>query len=144
MVVHRHGNHGPAGRAGSSNRVTARVVSGEARVNLSWTAPANTGGAPITGYKIEASDDVSTSWTEVDTTTGDVTSYTDLGDDGNGPMFEVGDVRHYRVSAINSVGEGAPSNEAKAEDLVARYDADGDNMIDKAEVIKCHQRLPLW
>ena len=70
------------------------------------------------------------------TTTGDATSYTDLGDDGNGPMFGVGEVRHYRVSAINSVGEGAPSNEAKAEDLVARYDADGDNMIDKAEVIE--------
>ena len=115
--------------------LTARVVSGEAQVVLSWTAPANTGGAPITGYKIEASDDGNTSWTEVDTTAGHVTSYTDVGDDGNGPMFEVGDVRHYRVSAMNSVGEGAPSNVAKAEDLVARYDADGDNMIDKAEVI---------
>ena len=115
--------------------LTARVVSGEAQVVLSWTAPADTGGAPITGYKIEASDDGNSSWTEVHTTIGADAVYTDLGDDGNGPMFEVGDVRHYRVSAINSVGEGAPSNEAKAEDLVARYDADGDNMIDKAEVI---------
>ena len=113
----------------------AQVVSGEARVNLSWTAPANTGGAPITGYKIEASHDGNTSWTEVHTTTGDATGYTDVGDDGDGPMFGVGEVRHYRVSAINSVGEGAPSNVAKAEDLVGRYDADGDNMIDKAEVI---------
>ena len=116
--------------------LTARVVSGEARVVLSWTAPANTGGAPITGYKIEASDDGSTSWTEVYTTTGDATGYTDEGDDGNGPMFEVGTMRYYRVSAINPVGPGAPSNVAKAEDLVARYDADGDNMIDKAEVIE--------
>ena len=115
--------------------LTARVVSGEARVVLSWTAPGNTGGAPITGYKIEASDDGNTSWTEVHTTAGDVTGYTDEGDDGNGPMFEVGDVRYYRVSAVNSVGEGAPSNEAKAEDLVGRYDANGNNMIDKAEVI---------
>ena len=116
--------------------LTARVVSGEARVVLSWTAPANTGGAPITGYKIEASDDGSTSWTEVYTTTGDATGYTDEGDDGNGPMFEVGTMRYYRVSAINSVGPGAPSNVAEAEDLVARYDANGDNMIDKAEVIE--------
>ena len=69
------------------------------------------------------------------TTTGDATRYTDEGDDGDGPMFGVGEVRHYRVSAINSVGEGALSNVAKAEDLVGRYDADGDNMIDKAEVI---------
>ena len=52
--------------------LTARVVSGEARVDLSWTAPANTGGAPITGYKIEASNDGNTSWTEVDTTAGEV------------------------------------------------------------------------
>ena len=115
--------------------LTARVVSGEARVVLSWTSPANTGGAPITGYKIEASDDGNTSWTEVDTTAGDVTGYTDVGDDGDGPVFGVGDVRHYRVAAINSVGPGAPSDVAKAEDLVARYDADGDNTIDKAEVI---------
>ena len=116
--------------------LTARVVSGEARVDLSWTAPANTGGAPITGYKIEASDDGSTSWMDVYTTTGDATGYTDDGTDGNGPIFGVGTMRYYRVSAINSVGPGAVSNVAKAEDLVARYDADGNNMIDKAEVIE--------
>ena len=115
--------------------LTARVVSGEARVVLSWTAPANTGGAPITGYKIEASDDGSTSWTEVYTTTGDATGYTDEGDDGNGPMFEVGTMRYYRVSAINSVGTGAASNAAKAEDLVARYDANNNSIIEKNEVI---------
>ena len=115
--------------------LTARVVSGEAQVVLSWTAPANTGGAPITGYKIESSPDGNTSWTEVHTTTGAGAVYTDLGDDGNGPMFEVGTMRYYRVAAVNSVGPGAPSNVAKSSDLVARYDADGDNMIDKAEVI---------
>ena len=116
--------------------LTARVVSGEAQVVLSWTAPANTGGAPITGYKIEASDDGNTSWTEVHTTTGAGAGYTDLGDDGDGPMFGVEEVRHYRVSAINSVGEGAPSNVAKAEDLVGRYDADGNGTIEKREVIE--------
>ena len=113
----------------------AQVVSGEARVNLSWTAPANTGGAPITGYKIEASDDGNTSWTEVHTTAGHVTRYTDEGDDGNGPVFEVGEVRHYRVSAVNSVGESAPSDVAKAEDLVGRYDDNGNGTIEKSEVI---------
>ena len=116
--------------------LTARVVSGDARVGLSWTAPANTGGAPITGYKIEASDDGNTSWTEVHTTTGDATGYTDVGDDGNGPMFGVGEVRHYRVSAMNSVGPGAPSNVAKAEDLVGRYDANNNGKVDKPEVIQ--------
>ena len=111
-------------------------MSGEAQVVLSWTAPGNTGGAPITGYKIEAlgrrHHPHGRRWT---TTAGDVISYTDEGDDGNGPVFEVGDVRHYRVSAVNSVGEGAPSSVAKAEDLVGRYDADSNGMIDKDEVI---------
>ena len=115
--------------------LTARVVSGEAQVNLSWTAPTDTGGAPITGYKIESSPDGNTSWTDVHTTTGAGAVYTDLGDDGNGPIFGVGTMRYYRVAAINSVGPGAPSNVAKAEDLVGRYDDNGDNMIDKAEVI---------
>ena len=120
---------------GAPTGLKARVVSGEARVNLSWTAPANAGGALITGYKIEASDDGNTSWTEVYTTTGDATRYTDEGDDGDGPMFGVGEARHYRVSAMNSVGPGALSNVAKAEDLVGRYDANNNRMIDKAEVI---------
>ena len=116
--------------------LTARVVSGEAQVNLSWTAPTDTGGAPITGYKIESSPDGNTSWTEVHTTTGAGAVYTDLGDDGNGPIFGVGTMRYYRVAAINSVGPGAPSNVAKAEDLVARYDANNNDMIDKDEVIQ--------
>ena len=72
---------------------------------------------------------------EVITTTGNATSYTDEGADSNGPMFEVGTTRHYRVSAINSVGPGAPSDVAKAEDLVGRYDADDNGTIEKEEVI---------
>ena len=69
------------------------------------------------------------------TTAGDGAVYTDVGDDGDGPMFGVEEVRYYRVSAVNSVGESAPSNVAKAEDLVGRYDANDNSMIDKAEVI---------
>ena len=81
---------------GAPTGLTAAVVVDKADVNLSWTAPANTGGAPITGYKIEASDDGSDPWTEVYTMTGDATNYTDEGDDDNGPMFEVGTMRYYR------------------------------------------------
>ena len=42
-------------------------------------------------------------------------------------------LRHYRVSAINSVGTGPPSNVAIAQDLVARYDANNNGKIDKSE-----------
>ena len=50
-------------------------------------------------------------------------------------MFEVGTTRHYRVSAINSVGTGPPSNVAVTEGLVARYDTNDNGTIEKGEVI---------
>ena len=120
---------------GAPTGLTAAVAAGKAQVVLSWLAPTDTGGAPITGYKIEASDDGNNPWTEVYTTTGDATGYTDEGADSNGPMFEVGTTRHYRVSAINSVGTGPPSNVAVTEGLVTRYDTNNNGTIEKGEVI---------
>ena len=120
---------------GAPTGLTAAVAAGKAQVVLSWIAPTDTGGAPITGYKIEASDDGNNPWTEVYTTTGDATGYTDEGTDNNGPMFEVGTTRHYRVSAINSVGTGPPSNVAVTEGLVDRYDTNNNGTIEKNEVI---------
>ena len=119
---------------GAPTGLTAVVATGKAQVVLSWTAPANTGGAPITGYKIEASDDGNNPWMEVYTTDA-ATSYTDDGTDANGPTFGVGATQYYRVSAINSVGTGAPSNVAITQDLVARYDANNNDMMDRSEVI---------
>ena len=74
------------------------------RINLSWTAPGENGGAPISGYKIESSPDGVANWTELVANTGNTnTTYEHLG-------LTVGTTRHYRVSAINSVGVGRPSN----------------------------------
>ena len=99
---------------GTPTGLKALVVAVEAQIVLSWTAPASSGGASITGYKIESSDDGGDPWVEVYTTTSAATSYTDEGDDSNGPTFGAGVMRHYRVSAINSVGTGPPSNVAIA------------------------------
>ena len=44
---------------GAPTSLTA-TASGETTINLSWTAPTNTGGAAITGYKIEDSTDGNT------------------------------------------------------------------------------------
>ena len=99
---------------GAVTGLTAMAVDGEAQVNLSWTASAYTGGAPITGYKIESSGSGNYPWVEVYTTTGASTTYTDDGTDNDGPPFEEGTTRHYRVSAFNSVGPGPASNVAVA------------------------------
>ena len=76
---------------------------GNTRINLSWTAPGDDGGSPITGYKIEVSPDGNANWTELVATGNTTTTYAHSG-------LAVGTTRHYRVSAINSVGAGDPSN----------------------------------
>ena len=81
---------------------------GSDEINLSWTAPDSTGGSDITGYKIESSSDAGSNWTNLVADTGNTnTAYQHAG-------LSPGDTRHYRVSAINSVGASAPSNTANA------------------------------
>ena len=83
--------------------------SGQTQIDLSWTAPVQTGGAAIAGYFIESSPDgESTTWTSLVADTGSpATSYSDTG-------LAAGTTRHYRVSAINVAGTGMPSNTASA------------------------------
>ena len=78
------------------------------QIDLFWTAPAYDGGATVTGYRVEVSED-GTTWTDLRTDTGSrapTFSHTDL---------LPGSERHYRVSAINRVGAGAPSLSASAQ-----------------------------
>ena len=77
---------------------------GRARIDLAWTAPASTGGSPITGYRIEVSSTRNSGWSTRVTNTGTTTtrySHTDLPADTT---------RYYRVSAINANGPGPVSN----------------------------------
>ena len=81
----------------------AATASGQTQIDLSWSAPSNTGGSPITGYRIEVSDDGS-NWSGLVSNTGSAaTRYAHTGLTG-------GSTRHYRVSAINSAGTGPVSN----------------------------------
>jgi hypothetical protein len=118
---------------GAPTGLTA-TASGQTQIDLSWSAPASDGGAAITGYRIEVSADGS-AWSHLDADTGSTTtSYSHTG-------LTAGTTRHYRVSAITSAGTGPESNVASAtttlgDSLVDRYDANGNNMIDKAEVIE--------
>ena len=87
---------------GAPTTLTA-TASGTTQINISWTAPTDTGGSPITGYKIEFSPD-GTNWTTLEANTnGPATTYAHTG-------LAAGTTRYYRVSAINTNGAGAPSN----------------------------------
>ena len=78
------------------------------KINLSWTAPSDNGGTPITGYMIERSTDSGNTWSMLVTNTGSTgTTYSDTNVQ---PLTTY----TYRVSAINDVGTSDPSNTASA------------------------------
>ncbi len=78
-----------------------QAVSSDSKVTLTWTAPSDNGGSPITGYTVHRSV-VSGHETVLSPVTG--TTYQDL-NLVNGVTY------YYRVSAVNAVGEGQMSDE---------------------------------
>ena len=91
-----------AGAPGIPSGLVA-VERGTSQVDLYWLAPDPQPGAPVTGYKIEVSEDDGATWRTVeDDTESTTTMYSHTGLTGD-------DTRIYRVSAISSVGESAPS-----------------------------------
>jgi fibronectin type 3 domain-containing protein len=87
---------------GAPQSLTA--VGGNQKIDLSWTA-ASSGGSSVTNYKVYRGP---TSGSEtLLTTLGNVLSYSNTGL-GNGATY------YYKVTAVNSVGEGPYSNEATA------------------------------
>ena len=93
---------------GAPFNLTARAV-GTSRIDLSWSAPRNTGGAPILGYRIEASDDGGRTWNIIirRNTNSKTTTASDV-------TLQPATTRHYRVAAINTAGTGPFSNTARA------------------------------
>ena len=88
-------------------RLTARAR-GTSAIELDWTAPSSAGSAPVTGYQIEVSPNGNSRWTTLEADTDSrATEYTHTG-------LNPGTTRYYRVSAINTVGTGDPSNVANA------------------------------
>ena len=87
--------------------LTARPQ-GTDRINLSWSPPGSDGGSPVTGYRIEASDDGGVRWQTLIADTRSVrTLHSDIG-------LQPSTTRHYRVSAVNAAGTGEPSGTANA------------------------------
>ena len=92
---------------GAPTGLTARAV-GTARIDLEWSAPRNTGGAPILAYLIEAWSDAANDWQTIRRHPASAgTRFSDLN-------LQPATTRRYRVAAINTAGTGPFSNTARA------------------------------
>ncbi|MDE0431205.1 MAG: fibronectin type III domain-containing protein [Caldilineaceae bacterium] len=74
-------------------------------ITLNWVAPASDGGAAITGYTLQVSNNGTTGWSTRTSPAADATSYEHTG-------LAAGTTRYYRISARNSVGSGEYSDVA--------------------------------
>ena len=92
---------------GAPTALVARAA-GTSRIDMSWGAPANTGGAPILGYRVEESSDGGRNWRPaIRNTNSKATTWSRTG-------LPPAATRHYRVAAINTAGAGPYSNVARA------------------------------
>jgi hypothetical protein len=82
-----------------------RAYAGPKSVQLSWAAPSISGTSAITGYRIYRSASSAGPWAAVGAIGGTTTAYKDTAVAG-------GTAYYYRVTAVNSGGEGAASNVA--------------------------------
>ncbi|MDE2806514.1 MAG: fibronectin type III domain-containing protein [Gemmatimonadota bacterium] len=90
-------------KPGAPTGLMARAV-GTSRIDLSWSAPRNTGGAPILGYQIQASNDGGATWNRIRRNTNSPgTTFSDVN-------LQPATTRHYRVAALNTAGTGPFSN----------------------------------
>ena len=81
------------------------VVAGDGAVGLSWSAPGDDGGAAVTGYVVEVSADGGATWSASSSPSSTAATVDGL---VNGGAYR------FRVSAVNGVGTGDPSDTAAA------------------------------
>ena len=108
LVVLRNAKNGfpppPPARTPDPPRLDS-AAAGNGTATLAWRAPASNGGSAITGYNVYRG--TSPGGGTLLATLGDVLTYED-GGLTNGTTYS------YRVTAVNAVGESAPSNEGSA------------------------------
>lgn len=85
--------------------VNLQATAGDANVQLDWSAPTDNGGSPITNYRIRRG--TVSGQLALLAEVPDVRSYLDS-------SVTNGNTYYYNVTAVNSAGEGPPSNEVSA------------------------------
>ena len=121
--IRAHNSQGPGAWSDVASAITqanvpgkpalSSTANGDTRIDLSWTVPAD-GGAPITRYELQVSDDGASGWSglggQISTST---TSY-------DHTELSAGTTKHYRIRAHNSQGPGAWSDVASATTLAIK------------------------
>lgn len=95
------------------NPTNLQGTPGNQLVSLTWTAPNNDGGTPITGYLIEFKLDPPGSWTQILTTGGSPPPTTYIVGPTSSPTpypLTNGSLYDFRVSGVNAVGTGSHSS----------------------------------
>ena len=88
------------------------AADGETAIDLAWTAPApDAARAPVTGYRVEASADGGTTWTQAGATDASTTTFKHT-------SLTAGTTRHYRVIATSIEGDSDPSDAETATTVI--------------------------
>ena len=139
LSAYEPGNAGPvASPPGTPGDPTASSA-GVGTVTLSWSAPANDGGSPITGYRIQAQQDGASTYTTVNSDTGSPSTSATISSG-----LTQGERYRFRVAAINANGTGANSG-ASGYVTVESAGAGGltlaDACINPPSIVRCNKSI---
>lgn len=96
----------PTGQSPGEPKYLATIGATDSQVELQWLGPDDPGSGAISGYKIERESPVGGGFSTIKADTNSVATYY------KDTTVSSGTTYNYRVSAINRIGTGNPSNEA--------------------------------
>jgi chitodextrinase len=93
--------------APTAPRTPTATATADGTMALAWTAPEHPGGPAVTDYVVERADATTGPWEPVADEEGDALTHTLTG-------LDAGSTHHYRVAAVNEIGQGPWSPVASA------------------------------